>query len=53
MMLKLAYELGYYEYKNSKNKFGKLEAQRRYQAISALINEVGAMIGGWINTNKL
>ena len=53
MMLKLAFEMGYYEYKDSKNKLGDKEAQRRYQAISVLINEIGAMIGGWIKQNNL
>ena len=53
MMLKLAYELGYYEYKNGKGLYGEKEAQRRYKAISVQVNEVGAMIGGWIKTQQL
>lgn len=53
MMLKLAYELGYYEYKNGKGLYGEKEAQRRYKAISVQVNEIGAMIGGWIKAQQI
>ena len=52
MLMKLSFELGYYEYKDGKGHFGEKEAIRRYKAISTFINEIGAMIGGWINTTK-
>lgn len=52
MMFKLAHELGYYAYKNSKIQRTEKEENRRYLAISIMINEVGAMVGGWINATK-
>ena len=53
MFLKLAYELGYYKYKDGKGKHGDKEAFRRYKAISCLVNEIGAMIGGWIKSEDI
>ena len=53
MMFLLAYELEYYRYKNGKQEHSSREENRRYLAISILINEIGAMIGGWINSTKL
>ena len=47
-LLNLAYELGYYEYEHHKRERSTTETLRRYTAISVLINELGAMIGGWI-----
>ena len=52
MLFKLAFELKYYEYKDAKNQLGERESLRRYQAMSSLVNEVGAMIGGWIKSEK-
>jgi hypothetical protein len=48
VFVNLAYRLGYYHYEDHKRSRGDAEAQRRYTAISVLINELGAMIGGWI-----
>ena len=53
MMIMLAYELGYYKYKNGKKEHGQKEESRRYLAASILINEVGAMVGGWIKKSNL
>ncbi|MFT7880821.1 MAG: four helix bundle protein [Sulfurimonas sp.] len=50
MMLKLAYELGYFKYHNEKAKRDENEESRRYMALNLLVNEVGAMIGGWIKS---
>lgn len=50
VMTSLAFELGYYRYKNSKQEHSEAEALRRYTAISVLIDELGAMIGGWIRS---
>lgn len=50
MLLNLAWELGYYDYKDGKRASSHVEALRRYTAISILINELGAMIGGWIRS---
>lgn len=47
MLLNLAFELGYYEYHDGKRGRSESEALRRYTAISILVNELGAMIGGW------
>jgi len=49
MLVNLAFELGYYRYHHHKRGHSETEAQRRYTAISIKINEVGAMIGGWLN----
>lgn len=54
MQLYLAYELGYFRYKNSKvstKNPSDLEGHR-YGAISTLIDELGKMIGGWIKNIK-
>ena len=54
MQLYLAYELRYFRYINSKDA-GKdpsaLEGHR-YSAISALVDELGKMVGGWIKKIK-
>lgn len=50
MMLKLAYELDYFKYQNGKTDRCQTETDRRYLALNSLINEVGAMIGGWIKS---
>jgi hypothetical protein len=52
MLVNLAYELGYYHYQDHRRDRCDAEAQRRYTAISVLINELGAMIGGWIRGAK-
>ncbi len=53
MMFKLAHELKYYYYKNSKTENSEKEANRKYMAISIMINEIGSMIGGWIRKENL
>lgn len=50
MLVHLAFELGYYDYKDGKRQTCEKEALRRYTAASLLINEVGAMIGGWLRS---
>ncbi|WP_027389217.1 four helix bundle protein [Chrysiogenes arsenatis] len=52
MLVNLAYELGYYEFHNSASTRSESEANRRYSAICVYINELGAMIGGWIRNLK-
>lgn len=44
----LAFDLGYYAYEHHARERTPGEALRRYTADSVLINELGAMIGGWI-----
>jgi four helix bundle protein len=54
MQLYLAYELGYFRFKDGKQTdehFLEREANR-YQAITALNDEIGKMIGGWIKKLK-
>lgn len=50
MLVNLAFELGYYNYHRNKKERSDAEALRRYTALSVLINELGAMIGGWIRS---
>lgn len=50
MMIKLAYELGYFKYHNGKTDRSQTETDRRYLALNSLVNEVGAMVGGWIKS---
>lgn len=52
MQLNLAFELGYFEFKDSSRRVTTAEAQRKYTAISVKVNEVGAMIGGLIKQLK-
>ncbi len=51
MLVRLAFELGYFEFSNgavSEESPDKL-AVKRYTAVSAMIDEMGRMIGGWLN----
>jgi len=51
MQWKLYHELGYFYYHHHKREKTDQEALKRYTAISSLVNEMGAMIGGWIKAN--
>lgn len=55
MQMHLANELGYFSFKDGHitdvNEIG-LQSIHRYVAISSLIDELGRMIGGWIQANK-
>jgi four helix bundle protein len=44
----LAFDLDYYSYEHQSRGRSPGEALRRYTAVSLLVNELGAMIGGWI-----
>lgn len=56
MQIFLANELGYFEFSDSKRikKEGAREqtAEHRYMVISSLVDELGRMIGGWIQKIK-
>jgi four helix bundle protein len=53
MQLHLANELGYFRYRGGRDdEDGDETARRRYLAISAMVDELGRMIGGWIKTMK-
>ena len=51
MQIFLAYELGYFNFKDGRNSKKKIE-EKRYSAISRQIDELGKMIGGWIKKIK-
>ncbi len=51
MQIHLAHELGYFAFKDGK-KEEKVDAMHRYIAISSLIDEIGKIIGAWINKLK-
>jgi four helix bundle protein len=49
MQLYLAYELGYFRYKDGRTDENAVAIEaHRWQAISKLVDELGRMIGGWI-----
>lgn len=52
MLVRLAFELDYFKYHNGKAERSEKEYTRRYLALNGLIDEVGAMIGGWIKSEK-
>lgn len=52
MFVNLAFELGYYDFHDGRRGRTGSEALRRYTAISVIVNELGAMIGGWLRSLK-
>ena len=50
VFVNLAWELGYFSYEHHKRARSEAESLRRYTAVSVLVNELGAMIGGWIRS---
>ena len=49
MFIRLAYELGYFSFKDSRKESGAEQtSEHRYVAISRIIDEIGRMIGGWV-----
>lgn len=51
MQLYLANELGYFTFKDGKND-SNVDAAKRFMAISRLVDEIGRIIGAWINKLK-
>lgn len=51
MQLYLANELGYFNFKDGKQDL-KIESAKRFLAISKLVDEIGKIIGAWINKLK-
>ena len=47
MMLNLAFEMGLFSYQNGKGK-DPMAGQHRYLTISSFCDEIGRMIGGWV-----
>lgn len=54
MLVNLAHSLGYFEFKDGKasDKSPASLAAHRFLAISRMIDEIGRMIGGWINYER-
>jgi ssDNA-specific exonuclease RecJ len=55
MFLRLAFELGYFRFKDgsmSADKDHEKTATHRYLAISRMVDELGRMIGGWIQAER-
>ena len=47
----LANELGYFNFKNGRKEDG-VDGRHKYLSISKLIDEIGRIIGAWINKLK-
>lgn len=54
MLLRLAFELGYFAFKEGAKIDGNHEktAAHRYLVISRMVDELGRMLGGWIVADK-
>lgn len=54
MQLFLAYELGYFQFKDGKvsDKDKNELAEHRFSTLNAMVDELGKMIGGWIKKVK-
>ncbi|MFZ4504319.1 MAG: four helix bundle protein [Methylovulum sp.] len=51
MLCRLAYELGYFKFKDGKSNEEK-SLEKRYLTLSKLVDELGRMIGGWIVADR-
>ncbi len=53
MLLRLAHQLGYFEFKNGQREGAAAQTgEHRYLALSRLVDELGRMIGGWIAADR-
>lgn len=52
MLVRLAGELGYFGYQEGRKGNDKGRSEHRYLVLSALIDELGRMIGGWIVADR-
>ncbi len=52
MLIRLANEMGYFCFKDGKKVSDKGRAEHRYLTLSALVDELGRMIGGWIVADR-
>lgn len=54
MLVRLAFELGYFEFKDGKReqKSPAAAGEHRYLALSRLVDELGRMIGGWLVVDR-
>ena len=53
MYLRLAFELGYFEFKDGAKTENTKTATHRYLVISRMVDELGRMIGGWIIADRV
>lgn len=51
--INLAFEMGYFSFEHHKRARSDAESLRRFTAVSVLLNELGAMIGGWIRSLRV
>lgn len=52
MQIILAHELGYFAFKDGSKNIEKAKPEHRFLAISLMIDEIGRIIGAWINKLK-
>jgi len=52
MLIRLAGELGYFGYRDGATDNDKGRGEHRYLVLSALVDELGRMIGGWIVADR-
>lgn len=54
MFVRLANELGYFQFRDGAQLQQSAEsiAERRYHALSKMIDEIGRLIGGWISAER-
>jgi hypothetical protein len=55
MKLMLSYELGYFNFKHKGECVSNtpVAGEKRYGALSVLVDEIGSIVGGWIKAVKL
>ena len=52
MLIRLAFELGYFDFKGRGSEKSEATGRKRYLAISDKVDEIGRIIGGWIKSQK-
>ena len=54
MFVRLAYELGYFQFRDGavSDESPERLAEKRYLALSKLVDEIGRMIGGWMTADR-
>lgn len=52
MLIRLAFELGYFNRENKTVKDSEAVGRKRYLAISVKIDEIGRIIGGWMKSSS-
>ena len=56
MLIRLAFELGYFRFKNGEQQNSENDEEKlaihRYLALSRMVDELGRMIGGWMQSER-